>query len=341
MYDLLSNEPDGLAITEMVENGVWLQNKKDEQYQLEMLEELVYRKNERLIYEGKRYRIEPLPMNDLRKIIVSVSQDHAAKERATDFHPMELPFFNDPLSIERLVTSKTAASFCVAHFEPSRSAPHGHRRADSFIQGQNLIAFDIDAGITLDEAIERLHGYVYLIYTTKSHRKEKNGEIADRFRILLPTKTKFFVTVEQHKKLYENIADLMGFPTYDASTRNVSRLWYTNPEAEIFKEEKGELLDVRCCIPRTEQEERILPKLKDLDQLPNEDELDKRTNGMIKFTVMNGIAGQRNYMIMRLVRFLKDIGHPDITSVTYQTNAMLAEPLHEAEVEDILRKQGV
>jgi len=89
-----------------------------------------------------------------------------------------------------------------------------------------MIAFDIDNGMTIEQAKTILDSYTYIIYTTSSHKTEKsNGE--DRFRILIPTKNSIFVSVEQHKELYENIAQFLGITIFDKSCTNAGRMWYT------------------------------------------------------------------------------------------------------------------
>jgi len=50
---------------------------------------------------------------------------------------------------------------------------------------QNIIVFDIDDGLSILGAEEIFKDYKYFICTTKSHRKEKKGLVADRFRIIL------------------------------------------------------------------------------------------------------------------------------------------------------------
>ena len=52
---------------------------------------------------------------------------------------------------------------------------------------QNLLVFDIDDGLGIDEAMKILNKYEYMISTTKSHQKEKKHIITDRYRILMPS----------------------------------------------------------------------------------------------------------------------------------------------------------
>lgn len=51
---------------------------------------------------------------------------------------------------------------------------------------QNLLIFDIDEGLNIEDAQKILNKYTYLISTTKSHNKVKRGIVCDRYRILIP-----------------------------------------------------------------------------------------------------------------------------------------------------------
>ena len=51
---------------------------------------------------------------------------------------------------------------------------------------QNLLIFDIDDGMSIEEARYRLGKYMHLITTTKSHLQEKKGLVCDRYRIIMP-----------------------------------------------------------------------------------------------------------------------------------------------------------
>lgn len=62
------------------------------------------------------------------------------------------------------------------------------RRAGSPFTGSTLLFADIDDGLPLKEALERIeaHGIEAYLLTSKSHQKEKNGKINDRYHIFFP-----------------------------------------------------------------------------------------------------------------------------------------------------------
>jgi len=47
------------------------------------------------------------------------------------------------------------------------------------------LALDFDEGLSIDEAKETFANHLHIIGTTRNHRVEKNGVVADRFRVLL------------------------------------------------------------------------------------------------------------------------------------------------------------
>jgi hypothetical protein len=52
---------------------------------------------------------------------------------------------------------------------------------------QNLLIFDIDDGLSLEDAKKMFSKYEYLIATTKSHRQVKKDVVCDRFRVIIPS----------------------------------------------------------------------------------------------------------------------------------------------------------
>lgn len=277
----------------------------------------------------KTYVAEPLLKTDLEKIIVSVALDGKSGERAIHFKPMKLPFFgSDKRSIESL-TNSDVGSFCFSHFNGTDDAPNGHRKADCFIQGQNCIAIDVDYGLALKDVLILLQDYTYIIYTTKSHQKDDNG---DRYRIILPTYKEFFVDAEQHKEVIKNACKLLGIENSDTSTRNVSRLWFSNMEAEIYKN-VGKMFDITSCIPNTEPNRKMMRALEPLDTY----ELEARVQGVYAWLLDSTDIGNRNSNLFRAGKLLQDLGEQDIELHITRLNSMMSEPLKDREVNVIVK----
>jgi hypothetical protein len=334
MYNLLMQR-NNMTITEMIEFDDTIPMMKTKVADnVAMLSELCYRHGKVLNQTmGKvvRYSIEELEENDLTNLIVSV-HDEEDGAYAINFKPFETSWE----MLKKIVVSSNIESFVAAHFEASLKAPDGHRKQDCYISGANLIIFDIDNGLSLEEASSLLQPYKYIFYTTKSHRSEKsNGE--DRFRIIMPTKTNFYIEPAQHKELYINLEQFIGLKKNDTQTRNVSRLWFTNPEAEVFENE-GDLLDVTPFLPGTEKAEAFLPKLNALsaNYEPNMSDNAKRIVGMKKHCLLNAAEGSRNISLFNLATFILYLGEQPEEHV-YSVNQMLSKPIDDTEIKQILR----
>ena len=336
MYDLL-NLKKNMTISEMAEYEHTIPISKTKVADnIALLEELCYRNDEVLIHnEGKvtRYMIEPLPLNKLDKLIVSITDQEGPW--ITNFQPLELNWDQ----LKKLCTSSKAKSFCTAHFSPSATAPDGHRQAPNYIEGANIIAFDIDEKTTIKETQELLSEYKYIIYTSKRHNTEEFN-YRDRFRILLPTKNKFYVTPDQYKQLYINIEEFLGLKNNDIQTRNTSRLWFSNPNGTIY-ENDGELLDVTFLLPNTDKSEIYMPKIDQVNYEMETGELSKREAGFIKYFITNTTQGNRNGNVFNAAKFYQDLGSDNIEGKVIRLNSLLTEPLPDHEINTILRSAGV
>lgn len=325
MYDLLKLK-DNMTVSEMAEFEADIPIMKSKVADnIALLDELCYRNDEVLIRnEGKvtRYRIEKLPKNNLKKLIVSLNMDKKG-EKATHFDAHHI----DWEQLQRLVVSEKTESFTTSHYDEN------YRKKDNFIEGQNLIALDIDEKLPLSEAMTIFKPYTYVIYTTKSHQIAKGDKgIEDRYRIVLPTKTNYYVTEDQHKRMYENLADGLDVHN-DTQTKNVSRLWYTNPKAQVYTNE-AELLDVTPYIPDTIKSNNIMPVITDINTQVEEGELGRREAGFIKWFITNTNEGTRHENLTRAYYFFRDL-NLDPDSRVARLNAMLSNPMKESEMKFI------
>lgn len=107
----------------------------------------------------------------------------------------------------------------------------GEAKNDSWLY-QDLIIFDIDEGLGLEEAKEIFSPYCCLIATTRSHQKEKNGKICDRFRVILLAKERIFCEAEEYKEIMENI--FKEYPFVDKACKDPSRIYFGHFDSEIW-----------------------------------------------------------------------------------------------------------
>lgn len=118
-----------------------------------------------------------------------------------------------------------------------------NKRSIATCTGQaNLVVFDVDNGMTIEEAQSRLCEYKHLITTTKSHQKEKNGQVCDRFRIFLPTADNLPHENKRYKNILKNIAEELDL-FIDTPVVETSRYFFGNPDGIEFYNEGTKLLN--------------------------------------------------------------------------------------------------
>jgi len=288
---------------------------------MQLVQELCYRDGKELVMGAGivvRYSIRALPETNLDKLIMSWSTDNK-RERAIAFEAMEFKwnsistlatsYFREEVDDYGEVHTIGVDSFTTCHYEASaKTEPYGHRRAQDAVQGQNIIAFDIDDGMRLETAKELLKSFTCCFYTTKSHQTVK-GNYGDRFRIIVPTKTKFHVTPEQHKIMYENASTILGLTSIDSSVKNVSRLFFTNANAEVTINE-GELFDISGCLPDTNQNDKvmkILQSVKNASYSETKDVLQNRIDGYIMYQLSTINIGNLKNSIYNTWKFMIDM----------------------------------
>jgi hypothetical protein len=302
--------------------------------QIEMLKEYAYRNNYELKITDMMVHLMPLKDSSLDEIIVSVNMDGKKEEGITTKNIISKFFGSNGKTIETLVTS-TVDWFSFVHY-------NGTRKQKNVIPEFNVIAFDIDDSLLLDDAIALLLPYTYIIYTTRNHQKEKKGIIADRYRIILPLKRVINLDVNRYKEFVRNVATLLRIKNeIDYSTVEMSRLWFSNPDAKLYKN-VGELLDPICCIPETKTEEKVRRVIK---VVANFDE-DNRING-ITTSVLSHVAinGKRNDALHWATRRLSEFKSKEETrEIIYRINDKLRdigyEPLNTKEIDKTMMRSA-
>jgi hypothetical protein len=300
-----------------------------------MCKELAYRNNMILSEKGnaiKKYVLEPLPETSLDKIIVAVPEPGKdRREKTVDYQNLEIPFFGDKNSknIETLITSKIS-NFLLCHMY------EGKRKSGNYENRINAIGVDIDEGITLQEMLDLLNkiDIIYILYTTKSHQKEKNGIVCDRYRILIPFKFHIQISEDLFPIFYDNIMEVFGITTHDKATRSLSRLWFTNSDAEVYINKDGNLFDALSFLPETEKNEKLENSIKSLENV-EEDKIGKRLFGMKKWLLANTSIGNRNDNLFKFGMFVRDLGL-DFEEHIIEVNKLLDEELPEREIKRII-----
>lgn len=156
-----------------------------------------------------------------------------------------------------------------------------YRKLENF-ECAEMIALDIDneetVTMSIEEAKEAFKDYKHAILPTRNHRKEKNGEIKDRYRVVL------FLSepITDADTFYATWAELQKkFPAIDPQAKDPSRLFYPSTECVSFNTQ-GKTIDP------VNSNEDIDEVLEDEFNDTPKGELSKRTMKFITFGAKKG-----------------------------------------------------
>lgn len=277
------------------------------------------------------YKLEKLSATSLDGIIIS-SNDNLAAHHPEGFQRNEGKFEN----IHRLV--------CGPYRYSAGTFLNGYITDENYLREQNLFIIDVDDGLTIEDAKGLFKDYTYLIATTKSHQieKKKGNEmvICDRFRLILPTISKFHLEPKVYSETYINVLNAIGVSEADSKCRNSSRWYYGNPDGEYWYNAGEALLDIRPYIPNSSENLKTAVSIQRYEEAVNDDNVDLRIAGALRWLVSNTTAGNRNDNMFRFASMLKDPSHINCyewESWTRRANNLLSEPLPERELNTIIR----
>lgn len=128
------------------------------------------------------------------------------------------------------------------NYSPFQYNNNYRKEINSNLDKCNCIMLDFDDGMTIYEAKLLFSQYKYIIATTKSHQKEKNGIICDRFRLILPTNRTFEnITIDEYKMMMQILINRYGS---DNATKDIARFYYAYEHSQIEVNENGFLFDI-------------------------------------------------------------------------------------------------
>lgn len=122
----------------------------------------------------------------------------------------------DVTSLNDLAKLATSETYSLSTFNKN------HRTTENFQQTE-AIGLDFDEGMTIDQAVKEFTDYKHLILPTKSHRKEKNGVVADRFRVILFLESPI-TDAETYYSTWYSLKQL--FPACDDACKDPSRQFF-------------------------------------------------------------------------------------------------------------------
>lgn len=128
------------------------------------------------------------------------------------------------------------------NYSPFQYDNNYRKEINSNLDKCNCIMLDFDDGMSIDEAKLLFNQYKNIIATTKSHQKEKNGIICDRFRLILPTNRVFEnISIDEYKMMMQILINRYGS---DNATKDIARFYYACEYSEVEINENGFLFDI-------------------------------------------------------------------------------------------------
>lgn len=198
----------------------------------------------------------------------------------------------------------------------------GHRKNENAIPGFQLVILDIDEGVSLETAKILFNEYTYLIATTKSHQKEKNGKIEDRFRIILPMKFALELDSESYSKMMKNLFD--DLPIEVDRLSDIARFFYGSKDCDYWYND-GQLIDCDKYVDYTQEKENYDRDSKNLSK--------KNLSGISQYVIKNQYNG-RNSALIKLALLLMDMGysHNECKAELKKVNQQFDKPLSDTEL---------
>ena len=244
---------------------------------------------------------ETLKETDLENIFVSYS-DH----QAYNFAYEPAPF--DKLHI---LATQPDMHWC------NHAFIDGHRLDDKTIPGFNLLAVDVDGGVTLDFVHEALSEYVFMTYTTKRHTPEEH-----RFRLLMPITHILEMGQEEYREFVDNFLLWLPFDSDNTSNQR-GKKWLTNEHALVHYNE-GKMLDPMPFIPKTRKNEIYENQMRELKSLGN----------LERWFAQKMVYGDRNNQMLRFALALVDSGMSllEVETAVKNFNSKLSNSLPDSEL---------
>ena len=258
-----------------------------------------------------------------------------SKDLAKDFAPNECRFsdFAEILKSE-------------INYSPFQYSENYRKETNSLISHANALIFDFDDGTSIDMAKDIFVDFSYIIATTRSHQKEKNGKVCDRFRLVLPCETNFQVSIQEYKDLMRELIERYGA---DPACKDVSRFYFGFKDSQI-QFNFGRLFDIQDEIQKLNKKKQIRAEMlakKEVKKVEFEghkiDTLREisKTPAMLKVLKFYDrfIPGQRNTALFSMAKYLQESGMTDdeVISETLWLNTQ-GQSMDEIEIQNTIFK---
>lgn len=213
----------------------------------------------------------------------------APTDEKVNFKPVEIS------SIDDLVKYTTSTNYSMGIFKDD------YRTKKNFQEAQ-AIAIDVDNdgpndNYTIAEATEKFAQFKHLIMPSRSHQKEKNGKVADRFRVILfldapITDAKDFQAT--WKTIYDN------YPAADRACKDASRFFFPSPEVYSINQDGKLWPSAKFVQPQVNELDKAL------DDNRERGTLSKQT---LEFFMNGAPEGKRNQALFKASKDMQEQGY--------------------------------
>jgi len=218
-----------------------------------------------------------------------------SKDMASGFRLRSAPFSR----IAQL--AKSEFNYSAAQFDG------GYRNSENAAQGQTLMILDYDDGLSIDDARKKFADVRAVIATTRNHRKEKNGKICDRFRVIMQCAKPIALQKDDYREMMRSVVEQFGS---DPACINNDRFYYGAPDAEVEFTNGMTLFDWERfwykaqAKRRTEQEEYDRYRV----DYSLDGSADSKKRGRDTYADAHLMEGARNVTLYKLAKFAERDG---------------------------------
>lgn len=234
-------------------------------------------------------------------MFISTAQHYVnSKPNHVIFNPIKVKTFDQFCDI---ICDSSIKAYSMGTFK------NNYRNKNNF-QSMKCIGLDIDNDkkdkkeLRLDDAKAIFKDYKHIIATTRSHQKEKNGKITDRFRVIL-----FLEKEITDNKIFEFTWNTLQnkFPFIDEQCKDSARYWF--PSKEIVQVQKTgsyvsvpDFVESLKPINNTHQPEKLIDE--------ESGEYGKLAYKTMKFFCQGADAGSRNGALFQAAIDCREQGYP-------------------------------
>lgn len=174
-----------------------------------------------------------------------------------------------------------------------------YRNKANFLEAE-CIALDVDNedprdNYTIASAKKIFADYKHIIMPSRSHQKEKNGRVADRFRVILFLER----PITDAKDFTATWSSLLEYyPAADKACKDASRFYYPSPEAYSVNEHGRSW-------PVTEY---VAPEPVDTTTISTNDDLGQLARSTMNFLIYGAPAGYRNARLFKAAKDMQEQG---------------------------------